>query len=151
MIILLERTYLSKLGERLGKRFFIGLWDEELSSSGSVEGLDHHSLLAFISHQHAFDFQNGFQCLEEVVESAGSSFLLCKSSDAEMVLLAMFDNSHDFDSERNFLHIEDCVLLAMLSLYTGSGLTVLSSNSRKHDISFLVDLDVPNAITLPIL
>lgn len=64
--------------------------------------------------------------------------------------LAVLDDRHDLASKSNLFHIEICFELVESFWEEQITLTVLFPNFSKYNVSFLVDLNVSDSISLPV-
>lgn len=77
------------------------------SLSSSSESFDHHSLLPLILHKNTSALENSFQSLNDLLEAACCTLLLCESSNAKMRSLSVLNDCHHLACKRNLFHLKD--------------------------------------------
>ena len=123
--------------------------------SSRVERLDHHLGLSLILDKKTTAGENAAHCIYHLVETTRRAFLLREPDDAEVITLAVLDDSDNLDGKIDLFDVED---YANVSLSARSGraigtsykLTVFLAHSREHYIPFLVNLDIPHTPFAPL-
>lgn len=102
----------------------------------ALEGLDHHLLALLVGNQQVADLKNGFEGLDDLVETACSTALLRELGDTEMraLAIAVLDDCHDLTGKGHLLEVKE----------------VLCGDSAKYDVSVLVDLYIADTILFPL-
>lgn len=74
-----------------------------------IQSLDHHLLLASVLNHEVAVGKHNSHCINNFVEAARGTTLLCKANDAERLFLAMLNHRHYLCRKRNFFEIQTYV------------------------------------------
>jgi hypothetical protein len=125
-------------------------WKIGRYSSYRIQSLYHHSFLSLVGHNESTASHYTLKRFYDLVETTGSTSFLSETSDAQVGSLAVFDDGHNLASKSNLFHVEICLALVESPRKRQITPTVLFPNFSEYNISFLIDLNVSDPISLPV-